>query len=119
VTAARRRLGASGEDAAEAWYRAHDYEVLDRNWRCREGELDLVLRRRGVLVFSEVKTRSSLAFGHPAEAVTIAKQRKLRQVARCWLGARAELDERWRPSEIRFDVVAVLAGEVEVIEAAF
>ena len=116
MTQRRRRLGASGEDAAEAWYRAHDYDVLDRNWRCREGELDLVLRRARTLVFSEVKTRSSLAFGHPLEAVTEAKQHKVRQVARRWM---AERDDPWRPAEIRFDVVAVLAGKVEVFEAAF
>lgn len=124
MTAARLRLGASGEDAAEAWYRERGYEVLDRNWRCREGELDLVCRRSDVLVFSEVKTRSSLAFGHPAEAVTVAKQRKVRQVARRWLADQAERAEvdggvRRGPREIRFDVVAILAGELEVIEAAF
>lgn len=116
MTRARIRLGSFGEDRAAAWYRREGYEVLDRNWRCREGELDLVCRRGGTLVFSEVKTRSSLAFGHPAEAVTPAKQRKVRQVARLWM---AERDDQWRPAEIRFDVVAVLPGTLDVLEAAF
>ena len=116
MTQRRRRLGASGEDAAAAWYEANGYDVLDRNWRCREGELDLVCRRDGVLVFSEVKTRSSLAFGHPAEAVTAAKQRKVRQVATRWLDAHRD---REFAQGLRFDVVAVLPGEVSVIEAAF
>ncbi|MCB0976558.1 MAG: YraN family protein [Acidimicrobiales bacterium] len=116
MTAARLRLGSRGEDRAAAWYRSNGYEILDRNWRCRDGELDLVCRRGGTLVFSEVKTRSSLAYGHPAEAVTPNKQRKVRQVARRWLGER---EDSWRPEEIRFDVVAVLPGQVDVIEAAF
>lgn len=116
MTQRRRRLGVSGEDRAAAWYEANGYDVLDRNWRCREGELDLVCARDGVFVFSEVKTRSSLAYGHPAEAVTVAKQRKVRQVALRWLGAHR--DRTYSPT-LRFDVVAVLAGEVSVIEAAF
>ena len=119
MTRARLRLGAAGEDAAAAWYGRAGYEVLDRNWRCREGELDLVCRRGDVLVFSEVKTRSSSAFGHPAEAVTATKRRKLRALAGAWLGERGPERPRWRPATIRFDVVAVLAGEVEVIEDAF
>jgi putative endonuclease len=116
VTQRRLRLGASGEDRAAAWYEGNGYEVLDRNWRCREGELDLVCHRDGVIVFSEVKTRSSLVYGHPAEAVTPAKQRKVRQVATRWLGAHRD---REYARGLRFDVVAVLPGEVSVIEAAF
>ena len=66
----RRALGAAGEDVAAAWYRAAGYEVLARNWRCREGELDLVVAGSGVVVFCEVKTRRGDAFGLPSEAVT-------------------------------------------------
>ena len=116
MTAARLRLGAAGEAQAAAWYEAQGYTVLARNWRCREGEIDLVCARRRRLVVCEVKTRSSAAFGHPAEAVTVAKQKRLRVLAGCWL-AQAEL--AYRPQEIRFDVAAVLAGELEVIEGAF
>jgi len=99
---------------AARWYEAHGYEVLARNWRCPAGELDLVLLRGAEVVFSEVKTRSSARFGVPAEAVTLAKQRKLRQLAQVWL-AQSDL----RPRSLRFDVVGILAGEIEVIEAAF
>ena len=60
------------------WYADAGYDVLDRNWRCRDGEIDLVRRRDPVLVFCEVKTRRSTAFGVPAEAVTVTKQRRLR-----------------------------------------
>ena len=115
MTRARLRLGAHGEDRAAAWYRRAGYEVLARNWRCREGELDLILGRGSTIVVCEVKTRSSLDFGHPAEAVTPTKQRRIRGLAARWLAEQDGL----RPSEVRFDVAAVLPGEVSVIEAAF
>jgi putative endonuclease len=80
--AERASLGARGEDAAAAWYRDASYVVLDRNWRCAQGELDVVASSAAgdVLVFCEVKTRSSAAFGSPFEAVTLAKQRRGRRV---------------------------------------
>jgi putative endonuclease len=105
-----------GEERAAAWYRRNGYAVVARNWRCREGEIDLVCARAGALVFCEVKTRSSLAYGHPAEAVTPAKQQRLRTLARLWLAAQ---DPPVRYRTLRFDVAAVLPGEVDVIEAAF
>jgi putative endonuclease len=116
VTNARQRLGATGEDRAAAWYRRQGYEVVERNWRCREGELDLICSRGRQLVVCEVKTRSSLAFGHPAEAVTRVKQLRIRGLAARWL---AEGRAPFSPSEVRFDVAAVLPGEVDVIQAAF
>ncbi len=114
MTLGRRRLGTRGEDLAAAWYEAQGYEVLDRNWRCRLGELDLVVRRGRTVVFCEVKARSSDAFGSPAEAVTPAKRQRIRHLAARWLE-----EGRPRPAEIRFDVVGVLRGQVEVIEGAF
>jgi putative endonuclease len=101
------------------WYEAAAYEVLDRNWRCRDGELDLVVRRDSTLVFCEVKTRASTRFGAPVEAVTVTKQRRLRTLAARWL---AEHDARRRT--LRFDVASVTRapdGElvVEVLEGAF
>jgi putative endonuclease len=114
VTQARRALGASGEAAVAAWYLEHGYEILDRNWRCRAGELDLVVRRGRTFVFCEVKTRSSDAFGAPVEAVTRDKQVRLRHLAARWLE-----DAPMRPTDIRFDVASVLAGQIEVLEGAF
>jgi len=114
VTQARRALGISGEDAVAAWYQARGYEVVARNWRCRSGELDLIVRRGRTFVFCEVKTRSSAAFGAPVEAVTRDKQVKVRHLAARWLE-----DAPTRPTEIRFDVASVLAGEIEVFEGAF
>lgn len=115
----RRALGAAGEDTAAAWYRAAGYEVLDRNWRCREGELDLVVARSGVVVFCEVKTRRGDTFGAPAEAVTRDKQLRIRRLAIRWLAERGE-----RAPTIRFDVASVRkepgrAPDIEVLAGAF
>lgn len=115
----RQRLGARGEQLAAEWYADRGYQVLARNWRCREGEIDLVLARAGELVFCEVKTRTSDRFGTPAEAVTPAKQRRLRMLAARYLAARAADGGGRAGWSLRFDVAAVVAGRVEVIEAAF
>jgi putative endonuclease len=114
VTAARRALGVAGEARAAAWYVARGYRVLHRNWRCREGEIDLVVRTRTTLVFVEVKARRTDRFGSPVEAVTAAKQRRLRLLAGRYLAATGE-----RAPALRFDVVGILADRLEVVEAAF
>ena len=110
----RRRLGIAGEDLAAAWYVEQGYEIVDRNWRNRSGEIDLVVRRGRTTVFCEVKSRSSLAFGSPLEAVDRRKQQRLRRLAAQWIEASPV-----RAGEVRFDVAAVMGGHVEVIEAAF
>jgi putative endonuclease len=119
--AAHLRLGAAGEDAAAEWYRRRGFSILARNWRCREGELDLVLRRDDLVVICEVKTRSSDRRGGGAAAVGPAKQRRIRTAALRFL------DEHrgrggGRPS-IRFDVAVVRPRTsgmaVEVLEGAF
>ena len=109
----RQALGRWGEDLAVRHLEAEGLEVVARNWRCREGELDLVARDGGVLVFVEVKTRTSARFGAPAEAVTPRKAARIRRLSQRWL---AEV----RPpyvAELRFDVVSVLrtAGLPEVL----
>ena len=96
-------LGAYGEQLAERHLTAAGMVVLDRNWRCDAGEIDLVLREGRVLVVCEVKTRTSDAFGAPHEAVTEAKVRRLRRLAARWLQ-----HHRVHPDEVRIDVVAVL-----------
>ena len=115
----RQALGFRGEEAAAAWYEASGYEVLERNWRTRDGELDLIVGRGRLVVFCEVKTRSSNAFGTPAEAVDRQKRQRVRMLAARWLEGRP------RPTgEVRFDVAAVMprpGGDpvVEIIEGAF
>jgi putative endonuclease len=119
VSQHRRALGAAGEDTAAAWYEAAGYRVLDRNWRCREGELDLVVERPGVVVFCEVKTRRGTGFGEGFEAVTRDKQLRIRRLATRWLA-----EHRGARRALRFDVVSVRAipgqpAAVDVFEAAF
>jgi len=108
-------VGRDGELRAAEWYVANGYEILDRNWRIRRGELDIVAHRHGVVVFCEVKTRRSARFGRGLESVGWEKQRRIRALALAWLAAS---DRHYR--EIRFDVVDVDGdGTVEVIEGCF
>jgi putative endonuclease len=90
--------------------------VLARNWRCREGEIDLIARKGPTLVVCEVKTRTGSRFGAPFEAVTRQKQLRIRRLTTRWL---AGTEQRVRPREIRFDVASVRGTEVEIIEGAF
>jgi putative endonuclease len=107
-------LGRAGEHQAAEWYRAHSYAVLERNWRCPLGEVDLICARGRTLVVCEVKTRTRTTHGHPLEAVTPAKQRRLRRLAAAYLSSKPG---RW--SEIRFDVATLLGSALDVVEDAF
>jgi putative endonuclease len=97
-------VGQFGEQLAVTTLEADGLVVLDRNWRCPDGELDIVAVDGAVLAFVEVKTRSSVAYGDPAEAVGPAKAARIRRLAVRWLAAHGE--QRW--PEVRFDVVAVV-----------
>jgi putative endonuclease len=98
----RTGLGARGEDEAAEHYRQRGYRVLERNWSCRLGEIDLILTKGETLVFCEVKTRRGSSLGGPYEAVTWKKQRTLRRLAEAFLVASGA-----RPADIRFDVASV------------
>lgn len=97
-------LGSYGEAVAARHLTAQGMVVLDRNWRCDAGEIDLVLRDGPVLVVCEVKTRRGDAYGSPHEAVDAAKAARLQVLAARWMEARGI-----RPPEVRIDLVAVLA----------
>ena len=99
-------LGRFGEQLAATYLSDAGLTILERNWRCSDGALDIVARDGEVLAFVEVKTRSSAAFGDPAEAVTAAKANRLRTLALRWLAEHRD-DERYWP-QLRFDVVSVL-----------
>ena len=112
-------LGRAGEQVAVEHLVARGLVVLARNWRRREGELDVVATDGRSLVVCEVKTRSGVGYGLPVEAVTRAKAARIRRLAQQWL---AESRARW--VEVRFDVVAVLlvpgrAAQVEHYEGPF
>lgn len=106
------------------WYQQHGYVLVARNWRCKRGELDVVACKNGVLVVCEVKARASNAFGTPAEAVTPAKQLKVRR-------ATADFRTSMRRSNdslaslvnisrtVRFDVACVLGTQLEMLEDIF
>lgn len=98
----RLELGRRGEDLAAQLMQSQGWTILDRNWRCDIGELDIIARDRDCLVVCEVKTRSSALFGGPIEAVSERKVRRLRRLALRWL----EEHRIYAPS-IRFDVVGV------------
>jgi putative endonuclease len=103
MTTERQAVGAYGERVAARHLQDQGLVVLDRNWRCPDGELDLVLRDGDDVVFCEVKTRRSEGFGPPAAAVTADKVRRLRGLAALWLAQTGV-----RPHAMRFDVVEVL-----------
>ena len=103
---ARGQLGSDGEDIACKHLEALDYEVLERNYRCEDGEIDIVAARAGTIVFCEVKTRRTDRWGEPSEAVNFKKQARIRR-----LGARWLLERGARPGSVRFDVISLVVNE--------
>lgn len=106
TAAAKVAVGQYGESVAERHLTAQGMVVLDRNWRCSEGEIDLVLREDDVLVVCEVKTRRGPIGGSPHEAVGPAKLDRLRRLAERWA-----VEHGLRPPGIRIDLVAVLPAD--------
>jgi putative endonuclease len=109
---AKDALGRHGEQLAAEHLQDRGFRILDRNWRCMEGEIDIVAVDRRVLVACEVKTRSGTGFGTPLEAITWKKRRRLRRLAVSWVVAHGVLFD-----EVRVDVVGVLkspSGEFTV-----
>jgi putative endonuclease len=100
-------VGRFGEDLAARHLSEAGLELLDRNWRCHEGELDIIARDGEVVAFVEVKTRSTLAFGAPAEAVNPVKAARIHRLAMRWLAEQRDQGmPPWR--QLRFDVVSVV-----------
>jgi putative endonuclease len=100
---AKDELGRQGEQLAAERLQEAGLRILDRNWRCSEGEIDIVAADGRVLVICEVKTRSDARYGTPLEAVGVRKHRRLRRLAVRWLVAHGVIFD-----EIRIDVVGVL-----------
>lgn len=98
----RKRLGAWGEHVAATHLEANGYHILDRNWRCRQGEIDLVAIVGATVVFVEVKTRRGRPYGAPEEALTFHKQQKLSSVAQAYLWMHQLEEVDWR-----IDLIAV------------
>ena len=96
-------LGRHGEDVAAGYLQARGLQIVERNWRCPDGEIDIVAFDGDALVIAEVKTRKSLAYGHPFEAVGADKLARLRRLATAWCRARGLV-----MPVCRVDVIAVL-----------
>ncbi|HWD55708.1 MAG TPA: YraN family protein [Acidimicrobiales bacterium] len=112
-------LGHRGEDWAAAWYEENGYSILARNWRCAQGEIDLLCTQLNpagcvTLVICEVKARTSNTRGHPLEAVTPAKQQRLRRLATAYLASQGAYYDH-----LRFDVIGVTGQQLHVVEGAF
>ncbi|OHT80008.1 YraN family protein [Mycobacteroides saopaulense] len=105
TTTTRAQIGIRGEDLAAGYLSGDGFTILDRNWRCRYGEIDIIAADGEMLIFVEVKTRTGQAFGSPAEAVTYAKLRRLRRLAGIWLAAQ---NGSW--SSVRIDVIEIRLG---------
>jgi putative endonuclease len=100
---AKDALGRRGEQLAAQYLERAGFRILDRNWRCAEGEIDIVAAERRVLVVCEVKTRSGVGYGSPLDAITRAKRSRLRRLAIRWLVAHGVLFD-----EVRIDVIGLL-----------
>ncbi|MCK5013529.1 MAG: YraN family protein [Candidatus Omnitrophica bacterium] len=119
MTIQKIQLGQIGEDAAIAFLERQGYHVLERNFRNKLGEIDIVAKDGDTICFIEVKTRKTDAFGSPFESVTKAKQRKIIFVALSYLKSQGREE-----ANVRFDVVSVILGDeedpqVEIIKNAF
>ena len=106
VVRAKDALGRMGEDVAARHLESEGFVVLERNWRCSEGELDILARDGDTLVVCEVKTRSSTRYGSPFEAITERKLHRLERLGMRWMRERGV-----RPTRMRVDIVSVLAPQ--------
>jgi putative endonuclease len=96
MSRSRVKLGQRGEELAARALSGHGYEVVERNWRCREGEVDIVACRAGVWAFFEVRTRRGRRFGAPEESLSPAKEQRMVDVALAYLVEQGEEDPDWR-----------------------
>ena len=106
--------GNIGEQLATDFLKKAKYKILERNYRSVIGEIDIIAKDKNTIVFVEVKTRSTLKFGLPCEAVDYRKQQKIHSVASIYLK-----NKKLEDSELRFDVIEVLDGEINHIKDCF
>jgi putative endonuclease len=111
--AAKDELGRAGEQRAARHLRAQGYIILDRNWRCPQGEIDIVARSDDVLCVVEVKTRRSDRYGHPFEAIDERKRRRLWCLAFAWAAAHPEAARR---REIRLEAIGLIGADADTAQ---
>lgn len=107
-------FGQKGEILAAKYLKKHGYKIIERNYKCKIGEVDIIAKHNGVLVFVEVKSRNSMQFGRPAEAVDEYKQRKLAQLATYYINLHKLYDVY-----ARFDIIEVLGDKINLIQNAW
>lgn len=110
----KRAFGNEGEQAACDYLIRKGWQIIDRNVRRGRGEIDIIARKRRITAFVEVKRRTNIAFGTPAEAVNTEKQKRIAHAAALYMQENDLLDAR-----IRFDIIEILPGEIRHIEGAF
>ncbi len=114
----KKELGKKGEEVAVQFLKKKGYRIIEKNYVCKMGEMDIIAREKDILAFIEVKTRTSMRFGPPQLAVNPSKQRQLSKVALNYLN-----EKRLDDVKARFDVVAILLGpvkeEIDLIKDAF
>jgi len=109
-----RKTGSEYEQKAACFLQNKGYQILERNYRCRIGEIDLIAMHHGYLVFVEVKYRKNNQYGNPVEAVDYKKKKIISKVAQCYIS-----DKRLHECPVRFDVIAILGEEITIYENAF
>jgi putative endonuclease len=115
----QKSLGGKGEEEASAYLAKRGYTILERSFRTRSGEIDIIAEKAGTIAFVEVKTRVSTTYGLPVEAVTAQKRKKIIQTALLYLQKKGRLDSR-----CRFDVISILHSpgkpvKIDHLEGAF
>ena len=111
----KREVGGLYEALAADYIKKQGYVLLEQNFRCRQGEIDMIARDDEVLVFLEVKYRADASMGDPAEAVTFRKQQHIRRTAQYYLYQKGYSEE----TPCRFDVICILGDKIRLIENAF
>ncbi|MBC8284275.1 MAG: YraN family protein [Nitrospinae bacterium] len=121
MTEERLKLGRDGEEVAVTFLKKRGYRIVEKNFRAKLGEIDIIAEKDSILIFIEVKARASHLFGHPFNAVTVAKQRKIIQVAQSFMAKHRLLENL-----ARFDVVGLTSDpgdpksfQIELLENAF
>jgi putative endonuclease len=116
----RQELGSTGERLACGALKKKGYRIIEKNYRCRYGEIDIIASQKGCLVFVEVRSKSGNSFGSPEESITNAKQQKLVSAALDYITTHENLPQDWRIDfvAVEFDASGTKAVRIEIIENA-
>jgi len=110
-----KEIGIKGEALAKEYLQKKGYKILETNFKNKIGEIDIIAKHNNILIFVEVKTRESIKFGHPREAVNFYKQQKIRNVSISYLKFNGLYDK----ISVRFDVIDIVGNNITHIENAF